>query len=139
MNIPTGTIVSTGTLTPTTGTTLPAKTEVTNITMMEALKHVIDTASLPLSTKMDVDFTSIGKDNDDYAYFKTAYEKRMIGKTTDPSKQISCETYMVIKGLGENWQVGSYTDIKAAYRKKAEALNKLNGCTKGGRVTSATL
>jgi hypothetical protein len=107
--------------------------------MLEALKHVIDTVGIPLSTKTDITFTNISKNTSDYAYFQTAYEKRMIGKTTDPSKQISCETYMVIKGLGENWQVGNYTDIKAAYRKKAEELNKLNGCTKGGRVTSVTL
>jgi hypothetical protein len=107
--------------------------------MLEALKYVIDTTGIPLSTKTDINFTSISKNSPDYPYFRTAYEKRMIGKTTDPSKQISCETYIVIKGLGENWQVGNYTDIKAAYRKKAEALNKLNGCTKGGRVTSATL
>jgi hypothetical protein len=107
--------------------------------MLEALKYVIDTAGIPLSTKTDINFTSISKNNSDYAYLKTAYEKRMIGKTTDPSKQISCETYIVIKGLGENWQVGNYTDIKVAYRKKAEELKKLNGCTKGGWVTSATL
>lgn len=107
--------------------------------MIDALKHVIDTNTIPLSTKTDINFTMVNKGTTDYAYFKTAYEKRMIGKSTDPSKQISCETYIVIKGLGENWQVGNYTDIKAAYRSKAEELDALNGCVEGGRVTSATL
>lgn len=113
--------------------------EITNITMVDALKHIIDANAIPLSTKTDVSFSSLTSSNEDYKYFKTAYEKRMIGKNTEPYKQISCETYIVIKGLAENRSVGNYTDIKAAYRKKAEELNKLNGCQKGGRVTSATL
>ena len=107
--------------------------------MMEAIKYVIDTNAIPLSTKTDISFTTLSKSHTDYAYFKTAYEKRMIGKNTDPVKQISCETYMVIKGLGEGRSVGSYTDVKVAYRRKAEELGKLNGCSKGGWVTTATL
>jgi hypothetical protein len=98
--------------------------------MMDAIKHVIDTNHIPLSTKTDISFTTLSKSNTNYAYFKTAYEKRMIGKNTDPTKQISCDTYMVIKGIGEGRNVGSYTDVKAAYWKKAEEVGKLNGCKK---------
>ncbi|MDR2541412.1 MAG: hypothetical protein LBD11_06770 [Candidatus Peribacteria bacterium] len=107
--------------------------------MIEAIKHIIDTNDLPLSQKTDINFTTMSKSNADYKYFRTAYETKMIGKNTDPSKQISCDTYMVIKGIGEKWNVGSYTDVKLAYRKKAEELGKLNGCKKGGWVTSTTL
>ncbi|MDD2537225.1 MAG: hypothetical protein PHU61_01890 [Candidatus Absconditabacteria bacterium] len=114
-------------------------TEITNITMADALKHVIENYNIPLSTKTDISFTYVGKSNENYPYFKTAYEKRMIGKSTEPNKQISCETYTVIKGLAAGWDVGSYTDIKAAYREKAEELNVLNGCKKGGYVTTDTL
>jgi hypothetical protein len=121
--------------TPHTGTVVTAK----NITMLEALKHVITTNQLPLSSKTDINFTSISKNNADYPYFKTAYETRMIGKNTDPSKQISCDTYIVIKGIGEGRNVGNYTDVKAAYWKKAEELGKLNGCQKGAWVTTTTL
>jgi hypothetical protein len=109
-----------------------------DVTMIDAIKHVIDVNSIPLSTKTDIAFTSVSKTNSNYPYFKTAYEKRMIGKNTDPSKQISCETYMVIKGLGEGRAVGNYTDVKAAYWQQAEKLGKLNGCTKGGWVTTVT-
>ncbi|MDR0282031.1 MAG: hypothetical protein LBI53_01545 [Candidatus Peribacteria bacterium] len=63
----------------------------------------------------------------------------MIGKATEANKQISCDTYIVIKGIGEGWNVGNYTDIKAAYRSKAEQLDKLNACKKGSYVTTATL
>jgi len=118
-------------------TTIPW--EIKNVTMMEAIKHIISANKIPLSTKTDITFSSLAKNNADYKYFKTAYEKRMIGKNTEPHKQISCETYIVIKGLAENRSVGNYTDVKAAYRSKAESLNKLNGCKKGGRVTTATL
>jgi hypothetical protein len=107
--------------------------------MMEAIKHIIDTNQIPLSSKTDITFTSVSKTSSNYAYFRTAYEKRMIGKNTDPSKQISCETYMVIKGLGEGRSIGNYSDVKAAYWKKAEELGKLNGCKKGGRVDTNTL
>jgi len=107
--------------------------------MLDAIKHTIDTNNIPLSTKTNSTFTYIKSNSPDYAYFKTAQEYGMIGKATDPSKQISCETYQVIKGLAEKWNVGSYTDIKAAYRKKAESLDKLNGCKKGGWVNSTTL
>ncbi|MDR2189874.1 MAG: hypothetical protein LBP53_01470 [Candidatus Peribacteria bacterium] len=106
--------------------------------MIDALKHVIERNAIPLSSKTDITFSFVSKTHTNYPYFKTAYEKRMIGKNTDPSKQISCETYMVIKGLGEGRDVGSYTDVKVAYWKKAESLGKLNGCTKGGRVSTAT-
>jgi hypothetical protein len=114
-------------------------TAVKDITMLEALKHVIDTNKLPLSQKTDINFTYVSKTNADYPYFRTAYETRMIGKNTDPSKQISCDTYIVIKGIGEGRNVGNYTDVKVAYRKKAEELKKLNGCKQGGWVTSANL
>ncbi|MDR0860666.1 MAG: hypothetical protein LBO09_06970 [Candidatus Peribacteria bacterium] len=143
--ITTGTVINTGAKTPTTGTSTnevtPQSTpeKVKDITMIEAIKHVIDTNTLPLSKKTDISFTSMSKSNADYTYFRTAYETRMIGKNTDPSKQISCDTYMVIKGIGEGRNVGSYTDVKLAYWKKAEELGKLNGCKKGGWVTSATL
>jgi hypothetical protein len=103
---------------------------VKDVTMMDAIIHVIDTNAIPLSATTDITFTSVSKTSNNYAYFKTAYEKRMIGKNTDPSKQISCETYMVIKGLGEERAVGSYTDVKAAYWQKAQELEKLNGCRK---------
>lgn len=100
------------------------------VSMMDAIKHVIDVNTIPLSTKTDISFTSLSTSHANYAYFRTAYEKKMIGKNTDPSKQISCETYMVIKGLGEGRAVGSYSNVKAAYRQKAQELEKLNGCKK---------
>ena len=106
---------------------------------MDAIQYVLTQNRIPLSTKTDIAFNYVSKSHENYAYFKTAYEKRMIGKNTEPGKQISCETYIVIKGLAENRSVGSYSDIKAAYRKKATELEKLNGCTQGRFVTTATL
>jgi hypothetical protein len=91
--VTTGNVTTTGTVAPSTSS------EVKNVTMIDAIKHVITANAIPLSTKTDISFSLVSKSNANYPYFKTAYEKRMIGKNTDPSKQISCETYMVIKGL----------------------------------------
>lgn len=138
----TGTINTTGTANTTTTPSTPSTTTpavVKDITMIEAIKHVIEANNLPLSKKTDISFSYMNKNNADYTYFKTAYETKMIGKNTDPTKQISCDTYIVIKGIGEGRKVGNYTDVKLAYRKKAEELGKLNGCKKGGWVTTATL
>ena len=131
--------IATGNETTPTENTPNIPTEIKNITMIEAIKHVIDQNNIPLSTKTNVTFSTMSTSNSNYSYFLTAYEKRMIGKNTEPNNQISCETYIVIKGIGAGRSVGNYSDIKDAYRKKAQELNQLNGCSKGGRVTTATL
>ena len=66
---------------------------------------------------------------------------RMIGSDTDPSKIVSCETYITMKWLAEWWNVWSYvkSEIKSAYWKKASELWELNWCTKWSYVTKANL
>ena len=68
-----------------------------------------------LSTKTDLSFSYIWKSNPDYAYYRTAYEKKMIWKDLQPTKNLMCETYVVMKWLVEEWNVWKYTDVKQAY------------------------
>jgi len=39
--------------------------------------------------------------SENYPYYRTAYDKKMIGKTINPEKELFCETYVVMKGLVE--------------------------------------
>lgn len=61
---------------------------------------------------------------------KTALEKRMIGATTNPNDIVSCDTYMVMKGLALNWAIIKTSNLKNDYWNVAEKQGVLNGCVK---------
>ena len=109
------------------------------VTMWEAIKSLL--AGATLSTKTNKTFTYVSKSNELYPYFKTAQEKWMIGTDTDPSKIVSCETYITMKWIREWRNVGSYTksEIKSVYWNKAVELWKLNWCKKWAYVTKGNL
>lgn len=109
------------------------------VTMWEAIKSLLSNATLSTNTKTT--FKYVSKSNELYPYFKTAQEKWMIWTDTDPSKIISCETYITMKWLREWWNVWNYvkSEIKSAYWKKATELWKLNGCQKWKYVTKWNL
>ena len=109
------------------------------VTMWEAIKAILAWATP--STKTNSTFKYVSKSNELYPYFKTAQEKWMIGTDVDPSKIVSCETYITMKWLAEWWSVWSYAkgEIKSAYWKKATELWKLNGCQKWKYVTKWNL
>lgn len=109
------------------------------VTMWEAVKSLL--AWTTLSTKTNTTFKYVSKSNELYPYFKTAQEKWMIGTDADPTKIISCETFITMKWLAEWWNVWSYvkSEIKSAYWKKATELWKLNGCQKWKYVTKWNL
>ena len=109
------------------------------VTMWEAIKSIL--AWITLSTKTNSTFKYVSKSNELYPYFKTAQEKWMIWTDADPSKIVSCETYITMKWLAEWWNVWNYvkSEIKSAYWKKATELWKLNGCQKWKYVTKGNL
>ncbi len=109
------------------------------LTMMQAIKHLFENYTISLDEKKTIKFKHISYDDEDYAYFKTAYKQRLIGKNSNPTALLSCDTYIVMKGLLEQWEVGKYSDILQAYWNKAKQLDKLNGCVQGEKVTEKTL
>ena len=109
------------------------------VTMIDAIKHLIKTNNIPLSTKKNTKFTHIATSDSNYPYMKTALEKRMIGSNTNPNMTISCDIYMVMKGLAEERITVKTADVKGDYRNMAESKNALNGCTKGAKLTVANL
>lgn len=108
----------------------PAKDLTKQVTMLEAIKHLIQENKLALSPAKNVKFTHIAMSNEAYPYMKTALEKRMIGATTDPNMIVSCDVYMVMKGLAKGWSVGNSVDVKTAYWNAAVAKDALKGCKK---------
>ena len=118
---------------------LPEEEAKKQVTMGEAIKSLLAWATL--STKTNVSFKYVSKSNELYPYFKTAQEKWMIGTDTDPSKLLSCDTYITMKWIWEWWDVWTYSknNVKAVYWAKAEQLWKLNGCQKWKYVTKGNL
>lgn len=109
------------------------------VTMLDAIKHLIQVNAIPLSTSKTVRFTYVAQSSEAYPYMKTALEKKMIGSTTNPETLISCDVYMVMKGLAEGRTVTRTSDVKADYWKAATQREELNGCLKGARLTVANL
>lgn len=112
---------------------------VTQITLLDAIKHLIVEYGIPLSTSKSVKFTHVAMSNPAYPYMKTALEKKMIGSTSNPDTFVSCDVYIVMKGLAEGWSVPKSAEIKADYRRLASQKNMLNGCAQGAKLTSANL
>lgn len=71
------------------------------VRMIDAIKHLIQINNIPLSSSKNVRFSHVAQNNENYPYMKTALEKRMIGSTTNPNLVISCDVYIVMKGLAE--------------------------------------
>ena len=109
------------------------------VTMIEAIKHLIVANAIPLSTSKSVNFTHVAKTSKDYPYMKTALEKKMIWSTTNPYTVLSCDVYIVMRGLAEGRSVAKGDDVKWNYRKVATAKNELNGCQQGAKLTVANL
>jgi hypothetical protein len=74
-----------------------APSTIGNQTLMDAVIYLLKKYEIPLSTKKDIAFTYVSTKNPYYAEWRTAYANKMIGKTTNPSKYIVCESYIVMK------------------------------------------
>jgi hypothetical protein len=61
------------------------------------IKYLIDKNQVKLVTTKNIVFTNIKFTNIDYNYYRTAYEKKLIGKGVNPSNNLLCETYVVMQ------------------------------------------
>ena len=100
------------------------------VTWWETIKHLLKWYKL--SSKTDKSFVYVAKSNELYPYFKTAQEKAMIWFDVNPSKRISCETYMSLKWILEWWNVNIYdkSQTRIIYWNKANELGKTNWCAR---------
>jgi len=134
----TGTVLWTSTDTET--TTDAAPTSIGTQKIMDAVIYLVKKYEIPLVTKQDISFTYVSFKNPYYNEWRTAYANKMIWKTTNPSKYIVCESYIVMKWLLEKRNV-PYTQSNVLTQFRAEAVKRdaLNGCVKGKIVTDKTL
>lgn len=109
------------------------------VSYLSAIKHLIASYNIPLSKSKSSKFTYVDTTSPDYPYMKTALEKRMIGTAVNPNDIISCDVYMVFKGLALNWAIEKTSNLKNDYRNVAENKGLLNGCVKGAKLTTANL
>lgn len=100
------------------------------VTRWEAIKYLLQWYTL--SKKTDKSFTYVSKTSELYPYFKTAQEKAMIWTDVNPSKRISCETYMSLKWILEGRNVNLYdrSQARIIYWNKANELGKTKGCAR---------
>lgn len=117
-----------------------APTTIGNQKIMDAILYLIEKYNVPLITKKDISFTYVSFKNPYYNEWRTAYANKLIGKSTNPSKYIICESYIVMKWLLENrWVKYTSTTVLANFRAEAIKRDALNGCMKGKIVTDKTL
>jgi len=137
----TGTVLSTSETTTTEQTTTTtAPITIGKQKLMDAIVYVVRKYDLPLVTRRDVSFTYVTSKNPYYNEWRTAYANNLIGKSTNPSKYMVCDSYIVMKWLVEKWNV-QYTASNVLTKFWAEAVkrNALNGCVKGKIVTDKML
>ncbi|MCX6825087.1 MAG: hypothetical protein NTY80_02570 [candidate division SR1 bacterium] len=111
-----------------------------NQTLIDAVSYLLKKNNIPLISKHDISFTYVTFQNPLYDQWRTAYANRLIGKATNPTKYIVCESYIVMKGLLGKRNV-PYTASTVLANFWAEAIKRdaLNGCEKGKIVTDKTL
>jgi len=111
-----------------------------NQKLMDAVIYLLKKNNIPLITKQDISFTYVTFKNIYYNERRTAYANKLIGKSTNPSKYIICDSYIVMKWILEKRPV-TYTSATVLSKYRAEAINRnaLNGCVKGKIVTDKTL
>lgn len=138
--VETWTIIQTWTQTAVTPTPTVKPTVGESLKIIDAIRHLFDKYGTTLSTKTDVSFTYVSKTSPIYPIYRTAYEKRMIGKSTNPTKMILCDSYIVMKWLMWKWNVTyNATNVTTQFRNEAVARWALNGCQKGKTVKEANL
>ena len=152
-SLPSGTNLSTGLsverIEEPTNTQTPANTQTQTsnktsspnqeVTMIDAIKHLIKTNNIPLSTKKNTKFTHIATSDSNSPSMKTALEKRIIGSNTNPNITVSRDINIGRNCLAEERITVKTADVKGDYRNMAESKNALNGCTKGAKLTVANL
>lgn len=103
------------------------------------IPYLVKTYKLKDTDKANPKFTQISSRTTLYSAFATAYSKGMIGTTISPATKVSCDTYLVLKGIAAGRKV-SYTGKPfAAYRAEAVSRWEENGCKSWTFVTSTTL
>jgi hypothetical protein len=66
-------------------------------TLMDAVVYLMNSYKIPLVTTKDISFRYVTSKNPYYNEWRTAYANKLIGSSTNPTKYIVCESYIVMK------------------------------------------
>ena len=107
-------------------------TDTQSVSLLESVVYLLQTHNTTLYTKKDVKFSGVSTTNKYYAYWYTAYKMWLVWKTSSPTSLVSCQTYFVLKGMLEKWNV-QYTsaNVKTQFWAEAQKRDILNGCVFG--------
>lgn len=123
--------------TPSISTTLSSKG---NLNYAQVITYLVSHYGLKNISGKYPTFTYVAKTNTLYPTFAIAASKGMIGASTNPTNKVSCNTYLVLKGIAAGWKVDYKAwDPFSAYRTTATTKWAVNGCAAGAFVTKATL
>lgn len=103
-------------------------------TFEDVIKFVLQKNNVVLNDSKNIKFTYVPYVSEDYTYYRTAYDKRLIWKSIKPNNNLLCETYVVMNWLVEGRPVSSYGDIKTLYWNYASQNDKLPTCDYGDYV-----
>ena len=111
-----------------------------SVSLLEAVVYLLQTHNTPLLSKKDITFYGVSATNQYYKYWYTAYKLGLVGSTSSPSTLISCQTYFVLKGLLEKWDL-QYTPatVKTVFFAEAQKRDLLNACVFGKILKWANL
>ena len=108
------------------------------LTFADIIPSLLEQNDVALTERTTVQFTYIAPTNTLYPAFATAYAMKLIGKNINPENQVSCDTYLVMKGIVE-WRVVSWNgNIFTQYRETAQERGATNECNKGEYVKITT-
>lgn len=109
------------------------------LTYAEVVPYVVKDNGLKLLSNTKTKFINISQSNTLYSSFNIAAQHKLIWKDINPGKQVSCDTYIVLKWLAQWRTTNNVWTIFANYRAAATAKNQLNGCEKWVLVTHSNL
>ena len=75
------------------------------LTYYDVIPWLIKKYKLDSSSKPDINFKYISKNDKNYEYFKTAYYYKMFWRNSNPYLKVRCRNFAVLIGLSEWWDV----------------------------------
>jgi len=106
----------------------------------DVLVYLLELTNTTLVLDKKIKFWNVRFDSDNYVYFRTAYEKKLIGKNLSPNSFVKCDNYVVMRWILENRDVSNVVwTIFEKYMAKAKELGVLNGCSLWKNLTKNML
>lgn len=109
------------------------------LTFRTVLQYLVETYDLQVLKSTPTKFENLSFTDSNYRIFNIAAQHKLIGKNIRPDSQVSCKTYLVLKGLSAGWNV-TFTDSPfEPFWNEGMRLGEINGCTRDALLTKDNL